>query len=58
MAVNCYTFKMELIVQVLASDENLANEMLEKGMGSIADRTVNLKDVVEVYPSDNNASLE
>ena len=45
----CYTYKIEMLVQVLAKDEATAFEQLEKSGGYVTDRQVNLMDSVSLY---------
>jgi hypothetical protein len=45
----CYTYKVEMLIQVLAKDEPTALEQLEKSGGYVTDRTVNLMDSVSLY---------
>ena len=45
----CYTYKVEMLVQVLAKDEPTALEQLEKSGGYVTDRQVNLMDSVSLY---------
>jgi hypothetical protein len=45
----CYTYKVEMLVQVLAKDEPTALEQLEKSGGYVTDRSVNLMDSVALY---------
>ena len=45
----CYTYKVEMLIQVLAKDEPTALEQLEKSGGYVTDRQVNLMDSVSLY---------
>ncbi len=45
----CYTYKVEMLIQVLAKDEPSALEQLEKSGGYVTDREVNLMDSVSLY---------
>ena len=45
----CYTFKVEMLIQILAKDEPTALEQLEKSGGYVTDRQVNLMDSVSLY---------
>ena len=45
----CYTYKVEMLIQVLAKDEPTALEQLEKSGGYVTDTTVNLMDSVSLY---------
>mgnify|MGYP000055650459 CR=1 FL=1 len=47
----CFTYKVELIVQVLAPDEVSAKEFLDKTGGYIVSRNANLIDSAAVYES-------
>ena len=46
---SCFTYKVEMIVQVLAEDETKALEQLEKSGGYVTSRTVNLMDSVPLF---------
>ena len=45
----CYTYKVEMIIQVLAHDEASAREFLNQTGGYKASTEVTLLDSVEVY---------
>ena len=45
----CYTYKVEMIVQVLAEDEASAAEMLDKNGGYVTTRKVSLVDSVPLH---------
>ena len=45
----CYTYKVEMLIQILAKDEPTALEQLEKSGGYVTDRQVNLMDSVSLY---------
>ena len=45
----CYTYKVEMLIQVLAKDEPTALEQLEKSGGYVTDRQVNLMDSVALF---------
>jgi hypothetical protein len=46
---SCYSYKVEMVVQVLAKDEKTARELLDKSGGYVSSRTVNLMDSVSLY---------
>ena len=46
---NCYTYKVEMIIQVLSEDEKSAAEQLEKSGGYVTSRTVTLMDSVPLF---------
>jgi hypothetical protein len=46
---NCYTYKVEMIIQVLAEDEKTAAEQLEKSGGYVTTRNVTLMDSVSLF---------
>lgn len=48
---SCFTYKVEMIVQVLAENETAAREFLDKTGGYVASRNVSLLDSVTVYES-------
>jgi hypothetical protein len=45
----CYTYKVEMIVQILAKDEQTASDQLETSGGYVTSRTVTLMDSVALY---------
>ena len=45
----CYTYKVEMIVQILAEDEPTAAEQLEKNGGYVTSRKVTLMDSVSLF---------
>jgi hypothetical protein len=45
----CYSYKVEMIVQVLAEDEKAARELLDKNGAYVSNRTVTLMDSVLLY---------
>ena len=45
----CYTYKVEMIVQVLAEDEPKAAEQLEKSGGYVTTRKVTLMDSLPLF---------
>jgi hypothetical protein len=46
---SCFTYKVEMIVQILAEDETKASEQLEKNGGYVTSRTVTLMDSVPLF---------
>lgn len=46
---NCYTYKVEMIVQILAEDEPKAAEQLEKSGGYVTSRKVALMDSIPLF---------
>ena len=48
-STTCYTYKVEMLIQVLAKDEPTALEQLEKSGGYVTDRQVNLMDSVALF---------
>ena len=48
-ATSCYTYKVEMLVQILAKDETTAADQLEKQGGYVTSRTVSLVDAVSLY---------
>jgi chorismate-pyruvate lyase len=48
-ATSCYTYKVEMIVQILAEDEPTASEQLEKQGGYVTSRQVILMDSVPLF---------
>jgi hypothetical protein len=45
----CYTYKVEMLIQILAKDEPTALEQLEKSGGYVTDRQVTLMDSVSLF---------
>ena len=45
----CYTYKVEMIVQILAEDEPKAADQLEKNGGYVTSRKVVLMDSVALF---------
>ena len=45
----CYTYKVEMIVQILAEDEPKAADQLEKNGGYVTTRKVTLMDSVPLF---------
>ena len=45
----CYSYKVEMIVQVLAEDEKAARELLDKSGAYVSNRTVTLMDSILLY---------
>ena len=48
-STTCYTYKVEMLIQILAKDEPTALEQLEKSGGYVTDREVTLMDSVGLY---------
>ena len=51
----CYTYKVEMLIQVVAKDEPSASDFLEKNGGYVTSRKTTLMDVVSLY---NGKSLD
>ena len=49
---NCYSYKVEMIIQILAEDEESARSQLDKNGGYITSRTVTLMDSVPLFNGD------
>ena len=45
----CYTYKVEMLIQVLAKDEPTALDQLEKSGGYVTNREVTLMDSVSLF---------
>jgi len=45
----CYSYKVELVVQILAPDEKKAREKLDANGGHVSSRDVTLMDSVTLY---------
>lgn len=48
-ATSCFSYKVEMIVQILAKDEKAAKEQLDKSGGYVSSRNVTLMDSVTLY---------
>lgn len=48
-ATHCYTYKVEMVIQILAEDEPTAAEQLEKNGGYVTTRKVVLVDSVSLH---------
>jgi hypothetical protein len=46
---SCYTYKVEMIIQILAEDEPKAVDQLEKNGGYVTSRKVTLIDSVPLF---------
>jgi hypothetical protein len=46
---SCYTYKVEMIIQILAADEVSAKQQLDEKGGYITSRKVTFMDSVQVY---------
>jgi len=45
----CYTYKVEMLVQILSTDEPTAADLLEKNGGYVTSRKVTLMDSVPLF---------
>ena len=50
--VNCYTYEVNMIVQIIAKDEPTAKEQLNEKGGTVTSRNVNLLDCLSLYNGD------
>jgi hypothetical protein len=48
-ATSCFTYKVEMLVQILAEDEAAAAQQLEKQGGYVTSRTASLVDAVSLF---------
>jgi hypothetical protein len=55
---NCYTYKVEMTVQVFAENLDQANERLESNGGYVSSREVVLLNTNTVYESSDEGSTE
>lgn len=46
---SCFTYKVEMIIQILAEDEIKASDQLEKNGGYVTSRKVTLMDSVPLF---------
>ena len=51
---NCFTYKVEMVVQVLATDEKAAREQLDKNGGYVSNRSVKLVDSISLFSGEDN----
>lgn len=51
-ATHCYTYKVEMLIQILAEDEPTASDQLEKNGGYVTARKVTLVDSVPLHNGD------
>lgn len=56
-ATSCFTYKVEMVIQMLASDEKTARENLDKNGGYVTKRTVSLVDSVSLYSGDEDGDM-
>jgi hypothetical protein len=56
-ATNCFTYKVEMVVQILAKDEKTASEQLDKQGGYVSSRKVSLMDSVSLFSGDVDESV-
>mgnify|MGYP003326130194 FL=1 len=50
---SCYTYKVEMIIQILASDQESARSQLDEKGGYVTSRKVTFLDSVPVYLGNN-----
>jgi hypothetical protein len=55
---NCYTYKVEMVVQVFAENLDQATERLEANGGYVSSRIVNLLDSNVVYTGQDDDTKE
>jgi hypothetical protein len=48
----CFTYKVEMIIQILAGDETTARLQLDDKGGYVTSRTTNLVDAISLYNGD------
>jgi hypothetical protein len=58
METHCYTYEVNMIIQVFARSEEEAKEKLDREGGYISKRVVELKDAVRLYSGELNDSTE
>jgi hypothetical protein len=56
-STSCFTYKVEMVIQMLAPDEKTARENLNKNGGYVTKRTVSLIDSVSLYSGDEDDSV-
>jgi hypothetical protein len=54
---SCFTYKVEMVIQMLASDEKTARDNLNKNGGYVTKRTVTLVDSVSLFSGDDNGDM-
>ncbi len=55
---NCYTYRVEMIVQILAENEPMAVELLEKNGGHVTSRKVMLMDLISLFNGITNFEVD
>ena len=50
---SCYTYKVEMVIQILAADEASARNQLDEKGGYVTSRKVSFLDSVPVYLGNN-----
>jgi len=46
---SCYSYKVEMVIQILAPDEKAAREKLDANGGYVSSRNVTLMDSISLY---------
>ena len=54
----CFSYKIDMIVQILAEDEKSARELLDKNGGYVSTRTVKLMDSILLYTESKEGEVE
>ena len=55
---SCYTYKVEMIIQILGSDQESARSQLDEKGGYVTSRKVSFLDSVQVYKGNNTSQDE
>jgi hypothetical protein len=54
---SCFTYKVEMVVQILSKDEVTAREQLDKNGGYVSNRVVKLMDSIPLFSGDDNGDM-
>ena len=52
----CFTYSVSMVVQILAPNEEIAREKLDRDGGYVSSRIVELKDSMHVYTDESNVA--
>jgi hypothetical protein len=58
METRCFTYEVNMVIQIFAREESEAKEKLDREGGYISQRKVRLKNTVQVYSGDTEESTD
>jgi hypothetical protein len=58
METRCFTYEVQMVIQIFGRTEAEAKEKLDRDGGYISQRKVRLKDTVQVYSGDTQESTD